>query len=143
MITLLASLPAGRPITRSTLPCRRIAPSFGQRTDDSVIGFERLSSGGNLSMNFVTRSTDWPRTSASSAGDNPAIQAPMPRSSSARRAIASSTRSVGFASPRHDSVNWIARCATCPLAIAGRHSEVVGDEVVLLAVRAPWRSHAC
>ena len=77
-------------------------------------------------MNFVTRSTDWPRRSASSAGERPAIQAPMPRSSSARRAMASSTRSTGFGSPRHDSVSWIARWATCPFAVDGFHSKSSG-----------------
>jgi hypothetical protein len=126
MITLRLSLPAGRPIIRSTRACSRIGPLFGQRAGASVTGFQRRSSGGKLSMNFVRRSTDWPRRSASSAGESAAIHVPIPRSSSASRTIASSTRSVGFASPLHDSSNWMARCATCPLAVAGFHAKSSG-----------------
>ena len=36
------------------------------------------------------------------------------------------TRSDGLASPRHDSNNWIARCATWPFAVAGFHSKSSG-----------------
>ena len=119
---------------RSTRARNRIGPSNGHCAAASVTGFDRRSSGGKLSTNFVTRSIDIPRRSASSAGPSAAIQMPMPRSSSTSRAIASSTRSVGEGSPRHDSINWIARCATWPFAVAGFHSNSSGREVVLLAV---------
>ena len=134
MITLLLSAPRGRPIIRSTLPDSTIGPSFGQRIDDSVIGFDRLSSGGKHSMNFVSRSTDWPRRSASSAGERAAIH------------CADATLLVGQAG--HRLVDQIGRVRLAPprqrqldrpvrhLALRrGRPPlEVVGDEMELLAV---------
>ena len=86
-------------------------------------------SGGKFSTNCVTRTTVWPRTSASSAGERPSIHCPIPRFSSASRASASSTSSIGVGSPSrrgHDSNSSIARCAIVPFAFAVVHSNSSG-----------------
>ena len=134
MMTLLP----GAPMTRSARVLMTTAPPKSSTFALlSTTGRQRISSLGNESSYFVTRSTTCERRSACSPGDNEAMKSDaVPRSDSTMRSSASSTYSPGLRGVRVLIRISIALWATVPRTEAMVHAKESRD--------ATWcASHPC